>query len=86
MFFPLSKIAKFLWAIRTLVILAALDLLMVWTNPLHNELISGYDGLMPLGGMLLPIHMVIAYVPIFVAVVLMAVYIFKNIWIKSIFM
>ena len=75
-----SKIAKFLWAIRTLVILAVLDLLMVWTNPLHNELISGYDGLMPLGGKLLPIHMVIAYVPIIIAVVLMAVYIFKNIW------
>ena len=79
MHFTGSKMAKQAWIIRALVALAFCDLLMVWTNPLHNEFIVGYEGLTPLGGKLLPIHMVIAYVPVVVAVVMMAVYIIKNI-------
>ena len=79
MHFTGSNIAKKPWIIRVLAAFTFLDLLMVWTNPLHNEFIIGYEGLTPLGGRLLPVHMVIAYVPILIAVVMMAVYIVKNI-------
>ena len=74
-----SKITKYLWALKILIVLTGLDILLAWTNPLHNEFIIGYNGLTPVGGKLMPIHMVIAYVPIIIAVVVLTVYIIKNI-------
>ena len=73
------KITKYLWALKILIILTFFDILLAWTNPLHNEFIVGYNGLTPVGGKLMPIHMVIAYVPIIIAVVVLTVYIIKNI-------
>ena len=77
--FTESKMAKYKWLLRVLFVLTVLDILVVWTNPLHREFVVGYDGLTPLGGKLMPVHMVIAYVPIVFAIVKLTVYIVRNI-------
>ena len=73
------NITKYRWPLRISIGLSLFDVLLSWTNPLHQQLITGYDGLTPLGGRLLPLHMVIAYVPIVVSTIVLFTYTAKNI-------
>ncbi|MCL2814150.1 MAG: response regulator [Oscillospiraceae bacterium] len=60
-------------------VLSAMDILALLTNPLHHEFIAGYNGLLPIGGIWSPVHFIIGYVPIIFAIVILFVYIIKNI-------
>ena len=73
------KVEKYLLPLRIMIVLMLADLLIVWTNPLHKEFISRYNGVTPIGGRLLPVHMIIAYVPILISITVLYIYIIKNI-------
>jgi len=77
--FTESKYAKKSWVIWVLIAMTAVDLLVLWTNPWHNEFIIGYDGHTPISGSLFPVHAFIAYVPVVIAVIVLFRYIVKNI-------
>ncbi|MCL1859304.1 MAG: response regulator [Oscillospiraceae bacterium] len=77
--FAESKYATNIWVLRILIIFTVFDLLLLWTNPLHNEFISGYEELTPIAGKLFPIHAVISYIPVVLAFVVLYIYIIKNI-------
>ena len=65
--------------ISILCAVSAVDVAVLLTNPWHHAFISGYDGLLPVGGGWAPFHFVIGYLPILVSVVLLFRYISKNI-------
>ena len=73
-----SRFAKKAWVIGVLVALSFFDLLMLWTNPLHHEFVTRYEGFTPVTGSLFPVHAVISYVPVILAVVFLYRYIIKN--------
>jgi len=77
--FTESRLAKRKWVVRVLVSFVIIDVLLLWTNPLHNELITGYDGFTPLTGMLFPVHAVLSYLPIVLAAFMLYRYIVRNI-------
>ena len=76
--FTESGLARSRALTRTLLIAAAVDSLVLLTNPLHHEFIAGYDGLYPIGGRWLPVHFVISYVPLAMAIFLLFRYISKK--------
>ena len=77
--FTESGFARKRWVLRLLFALILFDLLLLWTNPLHNEFISGYDEMTPLTGKLFPIHALISYSPVILAVIILYIYIARNI-------
>ena len=77
--FTESRFAHSRLLIMILGTLSAADVLMLLTNSWHHEFITGYNGLLPIGGRWSPIHFVIGYVPIIFAIVLLFRYIIKKI-------
>ena len=73
------NMSKVLVLLKILGVAAFADIVLFWTNPLHHLVITGYDGLTPIGGKLAIIHMVISYVPIIMAVVILLVHTIKNV-------
>ena len=73
------NMSKVLVLLKILGVAAFADIVLFWTNPLHHLVITGYDGLTPIGGKLAIIHMVISYVPILMAVVILLVHTIKNV-------
>jgi len=74
-----SKLAHNKLVLRVLISSAIADLLLLLTNPLHKELIIGYDGLIPLTGRLFTLHVIITYIPVLLAAVALYRYVFRNI-------
>jgi len=74
-----SRLAKKPWVFRGLVAITLVDLLLLWTNPLHGEFITGFDGVMPVPGALFPLHALISYSQVVLAVVFLCRYILKNV-------
>ena len=74
-----SKYVKSKLVLWILVILTIVDLIILWTNPLHHGLIAGYNGVAPITGVLFPIHAVISYSQIIMAIVILFAYIIKRI-------
>jgi len=79
LYFTNSKLAKKQWLIYVLAIFPVADFLLVWSNPLHNRLITGYDGRFPIGGDLFLLHALLGYIPLLLGIVLMIKYIIENI-------
>jgi len=79
LYFTESKYAKSRLIKWILTILPAFDVLLLFTNPWHHELISGYTGIHPQGGLLFPIHAVISYLPLLLAMIILFRYITKHI-------
>ena len=73
-----SRLANNPWILRVLLFSIAVDLLMLWTNPLHKEFITGYDGRNVLTGRLFLIHALISYIPVLLAVFVLFRYIIRN--------
>jgi len=79
LYFTESKLAGKRWLTCILAIYPLLDFLLLLTNPLHGRLITGYDGLRPLGGDLFPLHAILGYTPLLAAIVFLSVYIARNV-------
>ncbi|MCL2125115.1 MAG: ATP-binding protein [Oscillospiraceae bacterium] len=79
MHFTESRLAQSKKLTAALCIAALVDVLALLTNPLHHEFISGYDGLLPIGGRWFPVHAIISYVPLLAAIILLFIYVAKNI-------
>ena len=77
--FTESALARSRKLITVLIVLAAADVLVLLTNPIHHAFIAGYDGHFPvLGGWFL-IHALITYTPLIFAIVVLVRYIVRNI-------
>jgi len=74
LYFTKSKITEKVWLKYILAIPPLLDFVILWTNPWHGRLITGYDGLYPQAGDLFPIHAILGYVPLLIGLVLMVKY------------
>ncbi|MCL2705277.1 MAG: bacteriohemerythrin [Spirochaetaceae bacterium] len=79
LYFIESKYAGKKWVLRILVVATIIDLLLLWTNPLHNDFFTGYQGLIPLTGRIYLIHVFISYTQVALGVILLFKYIIKNI-------
>ena len=79
LYFTESKLARSKPLTIILAAAAAVDCLALLTNPLHNQFITGYDGLLPLGGKWLPVHLLLSYIPLAAAIVILIRYVAKNI-------
>jgi len=79
LYFTGSKLAGKKWTPLVMSSIMAADLLLLLTNPWHQNLIAGYDGMRPIAGTLFPLHAILGYTPLFTGIVLLTIYIFKNI-------
>ncbi|MCL2797337.1 MAG: ATP-binding protein [Firmicutes bacterium] len=76
--FTQSKFARSRAVAIVLGVLVAVDILALITNPWHKGFIAGFEGLLPIGGVWAPVHFAISYVPLFLSLILLFHYIFKN--------
>jgi len=74
-----SRLARSRVLISILIATAVVDIVVLITNPLHHLFIAGFDGLYPIGGAWFPIHAVIGYGSIIIAVIMLIRYVAKNI-------
>lgn len=72
--FAASKVIKWIFTIIPII-----DIILILTNPLHKQLIVSYNGLRPQGGSLFVFHSALAYIPLLIAIVILTVYIIKNV-------
>jgi len=79
LYFTESKLAGKKWTTRVLAVYPFFDFLLLWTNPWHKRLITGYDGLYPIGGDLFFLHVILGYTPLLIGLVLLTKYIIKNV-------
>jgi len=79
MYFTGMKIAKMRWTKYALAIFPLADFILLWTNPIHGRLITGYDGMHPQPGDLFPLHAILGYTPLFIGVILMIRYLITKI-------
>ena len=77
--FTESRLARSRVLIAVMVALAAVDVVALLTNPWHHEFLARYEGMLPIGGKWFPIHALISYVPLVFSIILLFVYIAKNI-------
>ena len=77
--FTESALARSRALMASLTVATVADVMALLTNPLHHEFISGYDGLLPVGGRWFPVHAIIGYVPLLFAIVVLFRYIVKNV-------
>ncbi|MCL2160057.1 MAG: ATP-binding protein, partial [Oscillospiraceae bacterium] len=77
--FTESRLARSRVLIAITAALAAVDVVALLTNPWHHEFLAGFDGMLPIGGKWFPFHALISYVPLLFSIVLLFVYIAKNI-------
>ncbi|MDR2543462.1 MAG: response regulator [Treponema sp.] len=77
--FTASKFANSRKLVTVLIVVSAVNLLVLVTNPWHREFISGFDGLLPIGGRWIPVHFIVSYVPMFAAYIILIRFIVKNI-------
>ena len=78
LYFTESKFVHKKWTAIILAVYPVFDFLLLWTNPWHKRLISGYDGLLPIGGDLFTLHVLLGYTPLFIGLILLTKYIIKN--------
>jgi len=74
-----SALAEKKWLIWLIAIFPVSDYVLLWTNPWHQSLIAGYDGMRPIGGELFPLHVILSYTPILLGIVFLTIYIINNI-------
>jgi len=79
LYFTESKFVKKRWLTWVLVIYPLFDFFLLWTNPWHGRLITGYDGMYPLGGDLFPLHALLSYAPFLIGIIILIRYTAKNI-------
>jgi len=79
LYFTESRFAGKKWTTRIMVIYPMFDFLLLWTNPWHQRLITGYDGMYPIGGDLFPLHGLLGYTPFLIGLILLTKYIIKNV-------
>ena len=77
--FTESGLASSRALITILIVLAAIDVGVLLTNPLHHEFIAGYDGHYPVVGKWFLVHALFSYIPLVFAVLLLIRYIIRNI-------
>ena len=77
--FTESKLANSRKLVTVLIVLAAIDVIVLLTNPLHHEFIAGYDGHFPIVGRWFLVHALFSYIPLVFAVLLLIRYVIKNI-------
>ena len=79
LYFTESKHASSRAIAWILTIFPAMDILLLITNSWHHGVIASYDGLRPQPGSLFVVHALIAYIPIFISVIILFRYIIINI-------
>jgi len=79
LYFTKSKLTEKKWTALILAVYPVFDFLLLWTNPWHKRLISGYDGMYPVGGDLFPLHVLLGYTPLLIGLILLTKYIIKNV-------
>ena len=77
--FTESGLARSRKLITALIVVAAVDVLVLLTNPLHHAFIAGYDYHFPVLGGWFAIHAVITYIPLIFAIILLIRYTILNI-------
>ncbi|MCL2757656.1 MAG: response regulator, partial [Coriobacteriia bacterium] len=77
--FTESKLAHSRVVVGILIAAGSIDVLALLTNPLHQQFITGFNGLTPIGGNWFPIHLLLSYGPLLFGIVILFIYIFKNI-------
>ena len=77
--FTESRLARSRVLIAIITITAAADVLVLLTNPWHHAFITGYNGMLPVGGSWFLFHALISYVPLIFSIVLLFRYIIRNI-------
>ena len=77
--FTESGLARSRLLITILIVLAATDVLVLLTNPLHHEFIAGYNGQFPIVGRWFLIHALFSYIPLIFAIVVLMRYIIIHI-------
>jgi len=79
MYFTDLKLVKKRWLKYILAIFPLADFLILWTNPIHGRLITGYEGTYPQAGDLFPIHALLGYTPLLIGIILMVRYLILKI-------
>jgi len=79
MYFTGSKITEKRWLKYVLAVFPVADFILLWTNPWHGRLITGYIGMYPQGGNLFPVHAILGYTPLLIGIVLMSKYLIVKI-------
>jgi len=74
-----SKLTEKKYLVPVLAIFPVTDFVILLSNPWHKRLITGYNGLRPLGGDLFPLHVILGYTPLLIGLIILLVYIIKNI-------
>ncbi|MCL2819813.1 MAG: ATP-binding protein [Oscillospiraceae bacterium] len=74
MYFTNLKIVKKRWVKYVIAIFPVADFILLWTNPIHGRLITGYEGMHPQGGDLFALHAILGYTPLLIGIILMIRY------------
>jgi len=72
MYFTGSKITEKRWLKYVLAVFPVADFILLWTNPWHGRLITGYSGMHPQEGDLFLLHAILGYTPLLIGIVLMS--------------
>jgi len=79
LYFIESKFVTKPWVFGVLFLVTLYDLLLLWTNPQHGEFIAGYDGIMPIAGSLFPLHAVLSYSQVALALIVLYRHVIRNV-------
>jgi len=77
--FTESRLAHSRVLITILIAAVIVDVTVLVTNPLHHMFITGYDGLLPIGGAWFPVHAVIVYGMLLFGIAKLIIYAVRNI-------